>query len=65
MESRWYGKNAMLSVPKLLAALKSIENQPVTLDLHDGLPCKLFAYRIERPQGQKEQYHSLEFDLTP
>ena len=59
IESRWYGKS-MLSVPRLLKALKSISDQPITLDLHDTLPCKLCACQ---QTGTESGWANIEFAI--
>jgi hypothetical protein len=56
----YYGKGAMLSVPKLLKALKSIPDQPITLDVHEASPCKLFAYSAT---GTDSGFASIEFAI--
>lgn len=53
-ESQWQGV-ATVGLEALLAALARIPDQPITLDLHEQLPGKLYACSLA--------YESLTFDL--
>lgn len=60
-EGNWCGK-AGAPLEKLLAALHSIEDQPIVLDLHDWGASRLFACR-EKPDGIGLE--DLIFELCP
>ena len=61
-ESNWTGV-ATVNVQALLWALARIEDQPITLDLHESIPSKLYAYRVEWRDGAPGDYEPLIFDL--
>ena len=63
-ETYWQGGTALVELDKLLPALKSIEDQPITLDLHEGeLGHRLFAYDIIRQDGFPVEHKPVVFEL--
>lgn len=62
-----YGNNnieARISAARLQEVLKQITEQPITLDLHDGFPSKLYAGRyIGDVYDVNRRWEPLAFDL--
>lgn len=62
-----YGNNgieAKVLAARLQEVLKGITEQPITLDLHDGMPSKLFAGRyVGDVYDMGRKWEPLEFEL--